>query len=292
MRKKGKIKNNKGKNNFINLNKLHEKGFITLIILIILIIALIPFYTVYGINIASRNKYANSVVQTAENYKNPVFVIDKIVTYSNAFAEDKSENQDMSALSLGQFSDIAIYINNYKKVSELNDENTVKKIYIDNININTSSNKGQRLLGYKDPNDFGKYKGIESANGKEIDYNILKTNKENRESAYTSPAFYQDCSNPLTLGYINRSIVDNYSFQNVNMVSLNGTILKNANVALADLTTNIKFKIHIVNNKDDEFVCNIDLTILSDEHGNDIFSGYSATQIVPEKGTYQFIKIK
>ena len=53
----------------------------------------------------------------------------------------------------------------------------------------------------------------------------------------------------------------------------------------------MSFTIHIKNNKGEEFICNVDRPVLSDETSSQLLNGYIATQYSPDKGTAQFIKI-
>ena len=71
---------------------------------------------------------------------------------------------------------------------------------------------------------------------------------------------------------------------------MDGKILSLANVTLKDLVFTMSFDIHIINNKNEEFVCYINKPILSEEENNSIFNGYIATQFSPSPGTYQFIR--
>ena len=71
---------------------------------------------------------------------------------------------------------------------------------------------------------------------------------------------------------------------------MDGSILKLANITLEDLVFTMSFQIHIINNKDEEFVCYINKPILTEEQNNTLFEGYIATQFSPSPGTYQFIK--
>ena len=53
---------------------------------------------------------------------------------------------------------------------------------------------------------------------------------------------YTDCSNPISLGYLNSGIVKNYSIHdNVNSVALNGKILQQSGVDLAQISYNLTF---------------------------------------------------
>lgn len=273
------------------MKKIHmRKDLIILLILVILIIAMIPIYFV-NITLAVRNNiFAKETIKTYSNYSAPIFTIENIIFYSNAFVTDNSKDQNLQDIDIGQYTDIAIYINNHNSSEELTDENTVKQLYIDNIKITSNSDKGERIIGYKNPLYFAKYKGIETPENNRIDFNIISTNKDNKESSYNNPSFYQDCSNPISLGYINKNIATNVSVNSNSAVALDGSILKQANITLEDLVFTMSFQIHIINNKDEEFICYINKPILTEEQNNSLFDGYIATQFSPSPGTYQFIK--
>lgn len=270
---------------------LKKKDLIILLVLIIILISLIPFYILKIRDIVYNNKFATYSYETYTNYINPIFSIEKIVYYSNAFVTDNSSDGNFQNINIGQYTDIAIYINNTNASDELTNENTIAELYIDNIKVTSDSDKGSRVLYYKNPFYFATYKGLQEPENGRIDFNIISTNKDNKESAYNSPAFYQDCSNPISLGYINKDIVTNFEIANTDTLSLNGTILQKANITLEDLTFNMSFTIHIKNNKGEEFICNIDRPVLSGESSSQLFNGYIATQYSPEEGTSQFIKV-
>lgn len=268
-----------------------KKDLIVLIILVIILISLLPFYVLKIKDIVYNNKFADYSYETYSNYINPIFSIEKIVYYSNAFVTDNSSDNNFQNINIGQYTDIAIYINNTNASDDLTDENTISELYIDNIKVTSNSDKGQRTLCYKNPYYLATYKGLQEPENGRIDFNIITNNKDNKESAYNSPSFYQDCSNPISLGYINKDIVTNFEVANTDTLSLDGTILQKANLTLDDLTFNMSFTIHIKNNKGEEFICNIDRPVLNSEYSSQIFNGYIATQYSPDEGTYQFIKV-
>ena len=270
---------------------LKKKDLIILLVLIIILISLIPFYVLKIKDIIYSNKFATYSYETYTDYTNPIFSIEKIVYYSNAFVTDNSSDDNFQNINVGQYTDIAIYINNTNTSDQLTDENTIAELYIDNIKVTSDSDKGTRTLCYKNPYYFATYKGLQEPENGRINFNIITNNKDNKESAYNNPSFYQDCSNPISLGYINKDIVTNYEIANTDTFSLNGTILPKANITLEDLTFNMSFTIHIKNNKGEEFICNVDRPVLSDETSSQLLNGYIATQYSPDKGTAQFIKI-
>lgn len=270
---------------------LKRKDLIILLVLIIILVSLLPFYVLKIREIALSNKFANYVSDTYSNYTNPIFSIDKIVYYSSAFVTDNSSDSNFQNINIGEYTDIAIYVNNTNTTDELTDENTISELYIDNIKVSSKTNKGQPTLCYKNPYYFATYRGLEEpANGR-IDFNIISNNKDNKESAYNSPSFYQDCSNPISLGYINKDMVTNFEVANTDTLALNGTIFQKANLTIDDLAFTMSFKIHIKNNKGEEFICNVNRPVLNGDFASGIYEGYVATQFTPDEGTYQFIKV-
>ena len=53
----------------------------------------------------------------------------------------------------------------------------------------------------------------------------------------------------------------------------------------------MSFKIHIKNNKNEEFICNVNRPVLNGDFASGIYDGYITTQFTPDEGTYQFIKV-
>ena len=107
------------------MKKIHmRKDIIILLILVILIIAMIPIYFVNITLVVRNNIFAKETINTYSNYSAPVFTIENIIFYSNAFVTDNSKDQNLQDIDIGQYTDIAIYINNHNSSEELTDENT------------------------------------------------------------------------------------------------------------------------------------------------------------------------
>ena len=200
------------------------------VILIILCLALVFAYYYFVLNDSIyRDNYANQMIGISDNNENTIFSIQKVVLYSNANAIDNSKDQSLSDVSICQYSDLGISIDNSQSSSELTDENTVKQLYIDNIVMTSKLDKGTKILNYKNPFSFGKYKEIESPINNRIDFKIISTNKENESNNYDEPTFFTDCSNPINLGYLNKDLLTKYSVSNESStVSFNGKVLKEA----------------------------------------------------------------
>lgn len=203
-----------------------------------------------------------------------VFSISQIIAYSSADIINQSNSDSLTNLGIDQFTDISIKIDNNTDNSPLNEANTVKELSIDNIVIKSKSTVGTPLLNYKSPMNFAKYQNLSSAVDNKIDFTILTTNEQNRENNYTSPVFYTDCSNPITLGYINKNIVDKYSISNnKTTISYNAKVLKDANVQVQDISNSISFDIHITSNTNQKYIYTVDIDLgFNDDL---ITSGYS-----------------
>ena len=156
-------------------------------------------------------KFSKKSTSFVENNEKPMFKINKILMYSSAGVIDNSTGEVLQDLDISQYTDISIEIDNKQKVQELTDENTVKELYIDNIKIENNAEKGERILNYKNPYLQGKFKMLQNCNNNRIDFKILNTNQESDDMNYDEANFYTDCSNPISLGYLNKNIVTRYA---------------------------------------------------------------------------------
>lgn len=253
-----------------------------------LIILIIILMFIYGSIITKHivnKRFINSVIECYEENKEDVFKIKKIILCSSANAVDRSENNEIHKWSIFQYTDIALYIDNGKKISN---KNTIKKLYIDNIKLIGESNKGKKSLGYKNMLDFGLKQEIkeEPKYYDNIDFNIIYTNKENENANYNKPSFYTDCSNPITLEYINYNIVKDYQINENQKISFDGSILKEAKIKEDDLDCKIKFKVNIINNENEKYSCWINFKIPL----NDIYNGTTMKSMNAEGSKYKFFK--
>ena len=251
----------------------HEKlllaALIILLILSILGYAYI-FYTSYA-----RDEFFQTSLKIANQNQNSVFRISRILLYSSGNAIDNSYNKSLQNLSICQYTDIAITIDNTSYISDLTTTNTVKELYIDNIEITTNAQKGSPYLNYKDLNSFATFKLLDVPENGRIDFNIIHTNEQNESADYSTPTFYADCSNPISLGYINRDIVENFSVDDqVNSLSFNGKLLGQAGVNLDEISYVLNFDIHIKNYDDDNFTYHATINVNLNDSDGTLNSGY------------------
>lgn len=273
------------------MNK-EKKALIFMIFLIILIIVLIAFGVKFiALELYYRNvdtKYAEEVY---EKNKKTVFRISKIITYSGADAIDNSDN--LQDFNISQYSDLSISIDNQYEIEGLTEENTIKELYIDNFEIVLPKKIGtEQDLYYKNPYNLGKYRKLDyNKIGEKLNYDIIYNNNDNSQEFYNSPVFYTDCSNPISLSYINNNIYTNYSVPKNGSVSYDGRILQNIDINLEDIRPQISFRIHIKNNLNEEFICNVKLNITFENEEGSIYSGYFVEITEGFDKMYKFFKL-
>lgn len=179
----------------------------------------------------------NDIGQKSLNYKN----INKLGLKKDAI---KKENQ-----SDGIFSSLN------------NNTNTSNSIDVGSIATNETDNTTENVDNEQENQD--------NIQNERIDFNIVYTNEENDSANYNNPTFYTDCSNPITLEYLNNDIVTHYKMDENKTIAFDGSILKEAGVDLQTLNCKVKFKINIVNNMNQKYSCWINFAIPLD----DIYEG-------------------
>ena len=251
----------------------HEK--LLLAVLIILLILSILGYAYIFYTSYARDEFFQTSLKIANQNQNSVFRISRILLYSSGNAIDNSYNKSLQNLSICQYTDIALTIDNTSYISDLTTTNTVKELYLDNIEITTNAQKGSPYLNYKDLNSFATFNLLDVPENGRIDFNIIHTNEQNESADYSTPTFYADCSNPISLGYINRDIVENFSVDDqVNSLSFNGKLLGQAGVNLDEISYVLNFDIHIKNYDDDNFTYHATINVNLNDSDGTLNSGY------------------
>ena len=242
------------------------------ILVFIVLIAIILFNTINYNN--SKQQNANDEPVLSLTTDSNIFKVSSVLVYSSANALNNLEMQkDYWDLNLYQYSDLAITVDNHVSINELTQKNTVKKIYIDNITYPQLPDKGSPKLYTKDANLLGV--GVineENLINEKINFNVISSNSENDDKQ----SFYADCSNPILLSSINQDIVPNFIIRNTNSaITFNGNLLLDSTILLSNIEYSISFSIHIINELDEEYICNLTLPIkLSDDNDiNTIYDG-------------------
>ena len=190
------------------MNLWKNKLMLPVAIIIMLVVLYIDKTWIFGPKL-NKNKFAKEVTKIAEANQEQVFKVSKIIKYSSAEAIDNSEEQNLKDVSISQYSDVAIYIDNMS--DELTEKNTIKELYLDNFKIDVDYNYGTPELYYKNPLEISKFRLIDQNKIEDkLIYDIIYTNKDNQNANYEKPTFFTDCSNPITLGLINKDIIRDY----------------------------------------------------------------------------------
>ena len=274
----------------INFKIKNVRLAFTLLIILAFIVLLLYYHFVLSPSFAKSN-FTNQMIEIADENENSIFNVQKILLYSSANAISNSKDQSLKDMSICQYTDLSIYIDNSQSSSELTDENSVKELYIDNIVMTSNVDKGTKILNYKNSFNVGKYTDIKQPENNRIDFKIINTNQENENHNYDEPTFYTDCSNPITLGYLNKDILTNYSVtDDSKSISFNGKVLKEANINLEDINYTLRFTIHIVNNLNQTFAYNMKLDVNLDDNNGGIYNGYIYKSKSTSCNEYRFFR--
>ena len=264
------------------MKKIKEK-YLKIILIIILIILVFSYGNIINKHI-KRKQFAKNNIEIYQKNTEQIFKIDKIILCSSANAIDLSEEQNLQNLSIYQYTDIAIYLDNGE---ELLNKNTVKELYIDNISFEGVDDIGSKSLSYKNPSNFGlKQEITETKETNDINFNIVYTNEENEKANYDEATFFTDCSNPITLEYLNYDLVTGYKMDENNSVVFDGSVLEKAGISTDSIKSKVKFKINIVSNEDEKYSCFVNFDIPLD----DIYMGTTMKSGKTEGGKYIFFK--
>lgn len=208
-----------------------------------------------------------------------IFKVSSVFLYSSANALNNAEMQsDYWDLNLYQYTDMAITIDNNVSIDGLTQKNTIKKMYIDNITYPSTPDIGEPHLYFQSMESLG-IGNIDSEKSisDRLELSVLSSNNEDT----AQPCFYADCSNPILLSSINEKIVPNFTIRNTNSaITFDGSLLVDADILISDIEYSVAFSIHIINNLDEEYVCNLVVPIkLRDSSDIDtIYDGsYSVT---------------
>lgn len=261
-----------------NKRKILFIGAVVVLLIIVLIYANLIHLNIYRKNFAKENERIHKINEEQ------VFKVDKIILCSSANAIDLSEEKDLQDLNLYQYTDIAIYLDNGEELSK---QNTVKELYIDNIRIDGNNSIGQKSLTYKNTLNFGLKEEIDEAKDtQDINFNIVHTNQENNQINYNEATFFTDCSNPITLEYLNYDIKTGFNMEENKSVVFDGSILKEANVSTKDIECKVRFKINIINNEDQKYSCPINIQIPL----KDIYKGTTMKAKNTDESKYIFFR--
>lgn len=281
------------------LENNRKKVTIIRIIFLIIIVIAIAVGSIILVNklpknekqdVAEQNSSENETESPKED-EQTIFAINNILLYSSANAINNSDTQkDYWNLGIYQYTDISLNINNHVYSSKLTSKNLVKKMYIDNLSFSTKPNLGTPGLFYKNPNSLGIAitNDLDNQITDRMDFTI---NSSNENIDYTKPTFYTDCSNPITLSYVNSNVYSSFIVQNgAGSVTFDGSLLKKSGTKLENIATTINFTIHIINANDDEFICDVSIPLKFEDESTSIYNGHFVQEI-EDQDNYKFTKV-
>ncbi len=238
---------------------------------ILLTIVLIVMIVYTFLTKFSNDEFAKEINDLFKLNSKTVFSIDKIYMYSSANADSNAEDRAIWNLNIHQFTDIAIYINN-RSNENLNYENSIKKLYIDNVRF-SGLTTGNPALYLKNINDFAKLTNTEENKVSDrLDYKILNDG----DLDYSKAEMYADCSSPIVLEYVNSNIKENQIISDISSdLRFDGELLRKSGVILKDISCILGFDITIINNYNQKFIANVYIDIpLEDTQTRDtIYNG-------------------
>ena len=269
MDNKNKIKTTekKKKSNFKNLDK--KKIILTIITIILFIIVLALCYLLLYKYVLKRN-LENSALDFSDKNQETIFEINNVTFFSSCDAKNKSASSSNFTLeNLYQYTDMAFFITSPKE--EKNLENTLKSVYIDNINFTKLPTLGTPSLYYKNIYNFAKSDIIDSnLINNRLDFNISSED----ETSLDTPTLYNNLANPIVLSYANNNIKTDYTITNTNSpLTYDGSLLKKCDILLNWISSSISFDIYITNNLDQEFKCTVFIDIPLESEEESIYDG-------------------
>lgn len=278
--------NGKKSNNRDKKVNIVSKLIFTIFLTVILIAILIFTIKNYEIN----KQFAKEIESFANLNNKTVFSIDKMTLYSSGFDTKNQENKPVWNLNIGQFTDIALKINNRSHENGVSYENTIKSLYIDNIKYNNVT-IGNQSLHYKYLGDFGKVTANESnrINDKLV-YDVVKSG----EIDLTEPKIYANADNPIILEYVNSNLKTNEIISDTNTeVVYDGTLLKNTNIPLDKMKCTLSFTIHIINYYNQEYRATVyvDIPITNTINNTTIYDG-KLEKVLENTNLIRFFRIK
>ncbi len=254
--------------------------FTIIILLLLVMIASIIFFIFNKYSL--KNDLENSAISFSIKNEKNIFSIDKITFFSSCNAKNKNISaSNFTIENLYQYTDIALFI---KSSSEKKDaENTLKKVWINNLQYNTKPELGETNLYYKNVNSFAKSELIQdNIFNNTLNFEITSES----DTSLDTPTLYNNLANPIVLSYINTNIKPDYTITDTSTpITYDGSLLKRCNIPLDSLKCNFSFDIYIINNLDQEFKCTAFIDIPLQESGNSIYDG----KLIQRKTNTNFI---
>ena len=246
-----------------------KKIILTIITFILFLIVFFLSYLVFNKYVLKRN-FEDNIISFANKNQQTIFEINKVALFSSCDAKNKNiSSSNFTIENLYQFTDMALFISSPSTEKTL--ENTLNKVYIDNINFSKSPSLGTPSLYYKNIANFAK-SDIISTNliNNKLDFSISTEDQANLDT----PTLYNNLANPIVLSFVNENIKSDYTITDTSKpITYDGSLLKKCDVLLNSIRTNFSFDIYITNNLNQEFKCTVYIDIPLETENNSIYNG-------------------
>lgn len=250
------------------------------LILLLIICSIIYFSFIQDIFI--KKNLEQDSINFSDLNENIPFSIKEIILFSSATAESDSINQQL-ALNISQYCDIGIYLNKTESESAI-----ISSLYIDNIVI-SSPEIGTPYLYKKNISDLGKCSFDENNIITDtLHFNIIDTDKD---LDYNNYELYNNGSTPISLGFYNKNIKTGF-FPDNSEIFHNGTLLKEASIPLTSLKCNVSFRINIITNSNEHYICNMNFDIPFEDESSSIYDTGYITKKFNSNEINKFIRLK
>ena len=234
---------------------MSKKKIIVITTFLILIILTISLSMLIMKRLISKRNFEKSIISFSQKNEEEIFKIEKITFFSSCDVQNKTATANTFTIeNLYQYTDMAFFITSPNEQKDLN--NTLKKVYIDNIKYEKKPEIGEQKIYYKNINHFAKSGMIKEENliSERIDFETTSKDEANLEY----PVLYNNLANPIVLSYINEGIKKDYTITDTSTpLTYNGSLLKKCGVTTNSIACKISFDIYIVNNNDQEFKCSV-----------------------------------
>lgn len=263
------------------------------IVIFIIIIGVIIYFNLINKTDDASSKNNQNISQGSKSNEDEetIFEIDNILLYSSANALNNSETQkDYWNLNIYQYTDMSISINNHVYSDKLTSKNLVSKLYIDNVIFSIKPTLGSPGLFYKNPNSLG-MPVVDDLDNQITDRMDFTVNSVNSTVDYTKPSFYTDCSNPLTLSYVNSNVYSSLIIKNnASSVTFDGSLLQKSGTKLSNIQATVNFTIHIENALGEEYICDVEIPIPLEDESQSILDGHYVTELTNLE-EYKFTRV-
>ena len=101
------------------------------LLLIIAFAVFIAYYILVFSPLSNKINFANQMIELTDENENTFFSVQKISMFNSATAVDNSDNLSLENISVSQYTDLSISLDNSQYSSEISPETTIKELYIE-----------------------------------------------------------------------------------------------------------------------------------------------------------------